>query len=328
MTESDSPVVVPAAPSPSRRGRPRYGLIGTAYWAGQVHARAASTSDDVEFVAVLGRDPARTEAFAADWQVAAHLSLSSFLSQVDVVGLAVPPSTQPELAVAAARAGRDLILEKPLSLSRPAAETLARQVTAAGVRSVIFLTQRFLPDVEAWIADCRRWGSWTYASAEGFSPLLLDPQNPYHCSTWRHTEGALWDAAAHPLSLLCPILGRVRAVSATRGRSDLTVLTLVHDSGAVSTLALSHGMHPAAAGSRMVLSGPGGSTEAPAITEWNQRAVEAYRLALATVLGARDQVTGESELSTDVHFGAHLTAVLAAAEEAMAKHREIEIAMP
>ncbi|MCW5951675.1 MAG: Gfo/Idh/MocA family oxidoreductase [Propionibacteriaceae bacterium] len=306
-----------------RGDRPRYGLVGTAHWAHRVHAQAASTSDDVEFVAVLGRDPGRTGEFAAHWGVTPHVEPASFLEQVDVVGLAVPPHAQPELAIAAARAGKHLILEKPVALSPRAAEAVAQSVRAAGVRSVLFLTQRFLPETEQWIVDARRKGNWTYARAEGFSSLLLDPQNPYHSSGWRHTEGALWDAAPHPLSLLCPVLGRVRTVSAARGRSDLAVLSLVHESEAVSTLALSHGMHSSAAGAGTILRGPEGSTEAPPIADWDRRAVEAYRLALATAVGMRDQVTGASELSTDVHFGAHLTAILAAAERAMEKHRTI-----
>lgn len=305
--------------------RPRYGLVGTAHWAGRVHAAAAASSDDVEFVAVLGRDEARTRDFAARWAVQPHGELGSFLDQVDVVGLAIPPSAQPELAIEAARAGKHLILEKPIALAPSAANALAQAVEEAGVRSVVFLTQRFLPEVEEWIADARRAGGWIHAVAEGFSALLLDVTNPYHSSAWRHSEGALWDSAPHPLSLLCPVLGMVEAVSAVRGEADLAVLSLVHRSGAVSTLSFSHSVHPSAAGSRTTLRGREGFAQAPAIADWDQRAVEAYRAALETAVGVRDQVTGESELSTDVHFGAHLTAILAAAESAMETRRTVAV---
>lgn len=308
--------------SPGTGRRPRYGLVGTAHWAHRVHARAAASSDDVEFVAVLGRDPGRTSEFAGRWGVAAHGDLPGFLDQVDLVGLAVPPAAQPVLAIEAARAGKHLILEKPVALSAQLADDVARAAEEAGVRSVVFFTQRFLPEVEQWIAEARRRGGWTYASAEGFSSLLLDPTNPYHASTWRHTQGALWDSAPHPLSLLCPVLGRVREVSAVRGGSDLTVLTLVHESGAISELALSHGMHRTVAGSPVMLRGPHGSTQAPQIVDWDRRAVEAYRTALAAVAGGPGLSTGDG-LSTDLRFGAHVTAVLAAAERSIEQRRTV-----
>ena len=42
----------------------RFGVLGTGYWAQEAHATALARHPDTELVAVWGRDPARTGAFA------------------------------------------------------------------------------------------------------------------------------------------------------------------------------------------------------------------------------------------------------------------------
>jgi hypothetical protein len=49
----------------------RFGLFGTGYWAGQVHAAALSLAPEARFVGVWGRDRARTAAIAAPYGIAA-----------------------------------------------------------------------------------------------------------------------------------------------------------------------------------------------------------------------------------------------------------------
>ena len=55
----------------------------------------------------------------------------------------MPPDVQAALAPRAAKAGRHLLLEKPLAFSLGDAERLADAVDEAGVRTLLFLTNRF-----------------------------------------------------------------------------------------------------------------------------------------------------------------------------------------
>ena len=133
----------------------RFGLAGTGYWARTAHAPALAAADDVEFTAVWGRNPQAAAGLAASYQAAAYDDIAGFLAAVDAVSFAVPPDVQAPLATRAAQAGKHLLLEKPIALSQEAADALVDAVGQAGVASVVFFTQRFQPDVRAWLAGLR-----------------------------------------------------------------------------------------------------------------------------------------------------------------------------
>jgi predicted dehydrogenase len=82
----------------------RFGLFGTGYWAGQVHAAALSLAPEARFVGVWGRDRARTAAIAAPYGIAAYDDADALLGDVDAVSIALPPDVQVPLVVRAARA--------------------------------------------------------------------------------------------------------------------------------------------------------------------------------------------------------------------------------
>jgi hypothetical protein len=131
----------------------RFGLFGTGYWATQTHAAALSTTPEARLVGVWGRDPARTAAAAAKYGVSAYDDPDALLRDVDAVPIAVPPDVQVPLAVRAARAGRHLLLEKPVALSAVGADELLAAVADSDVASVVFFTNRFVPAVEQVLRD-------------------------------------------------------------------------------------------------------------------------------------------------------------------------------
>jgi len=67
-----------------------------------LHVPSAAASESVQLTAVLGRDAARTEALASSSNAQAFTDLGQFLAMVDIVGFAVPPDVQGELALRAA----------------------------------------------------------------------------------------------------------------------------------------------------------------------------------------------------------------------------------
>ena len=116
----------------------RFGLVGTGYWARVAHARALAGTPGIEFTSVWGRNPAAARALASEFGVTAHADFDEFLAGVDGVEFAVPPDVQAELAVRAARAGRHLLLEKPLALTEAAGEELGK-VEAADAGELVEL---------------------------------------------------------------------------------------------------------------------------------------------------------------------------------------------
>lgn len=211
----------------------RFGLAGTGHWARITHAPALASTDGIEFAAVWGRNREAAADLAAQYRVAAHDDISAFLSGIDAVAFAVPPDVQAAIAVRAARAGKHLLLEKPIAASEASASALADAVGQAGVASVVFFTYRFAPDVRAWLASVGDQRGW----AGGVSVWLgsaLQASSPFN-TPWRNDKGALWDLAPHVISLLWPAIGPVTSVTADAGPADVTHLVLHHEGGASST---------------------------------------------------------------------------------------------
>jgi predicted dehydrogenase len=122
----------------------RFGLLGTGHRATETQAPGLAAHDGASFVGVWGRDPAKAEALASRFQVGAFADLDALLGEVDAVAIAVPPDVQADLAVRAAKAGRHLLLDKPLALSLEAARQVVEATESSGVASVVFFTARFM----------------------------------------------------------------------------------------------------------------------------------------------------------------------------------------
>ena len=183
----------------------RFGLAGTGYWARITHAPALAATEGVEFAAVWGRNPRAAADLASEYRATAHHDVSAFLAGVDAVCFAIPPDVQAAIATQAAREGKHLLLEKPVALTEEAADGLVEAVEQAGVASVVFFTQRFQPDVRAWLAEVQARGGW----AGGVSAWLgsaLRESNPFN-TPWRRDQGGLWDIGPHLISLLWASLG-------------------------------------------------------------------------------------------------------------------------
>src|SRR5262249_62274767 len=106
--------------------RLRFGVVGTGYWAREVHAAGLAGHPDVELVGVWGRDPAKAAAVAAAHGTEAFADYDTLLAAGDAVTFSVPPQVQAELAPRAAAAGGRLLLGKPLAPGTPAAGPIVR----------------------------------------------------------------------------------------------------------------------------------------------------------------------------------------------------------
>ena len=297
----------------------RFGLFGTGHWASVAHGAALAAHSGATLAGVWGRDPAKAEALARRYDVPAFTDVDALIDAVDAVAVALPPDVQAEIAVRAARAGRHLLLDKPLALTVEAADAVVAAAREAGVASIVFFTRRFLPPIAAFLAATAATGGWHGAQASIFASIY-QPGNPYGDSRWRHLHGGLWDVGPHALSMLVPVLGPVRQVAAMSGPRKTTHLLLAHDGGAASTVSLTLDAPSAAIFTDVVFHGEQGRAAVPQ-GRWDP--TEALGLALDQLL---EQVhTGSRDHECDVRFGRDVVAVLAAAETAVAQGRTVTL---
>ncbi|WP_432523531.1 Gfo/Idh/MocA family protein [Kineococcus sp. SYSU DK006] len=304
------------APSPAPR---RFGVLGTGFWARTCHGAALAAHPDVELVGFWGRDGGRAAAAAAEVGGRGFDDLDELLEAVDAVSIALPPHVQAPLAARAARAGRHLLVDKPLALDVAAAEEVVAAARAGGVASVVYVTYLFQPEITGWVDALRaladEHGPWEGGLFRWAGSIDV-PGNPYAGSAWRRERGGLWDTGPHALSIVRALLPPVRRVAAGRGARDAVNVVLEHEGGAGSALSLTLTAPAGAGGSFATVWGPGGRHELPRFTgtpvEGHQRAVDELRRAAAT---------GEAH-PLDVGYARDTVAVLAAVEEHLARPAE------
>jgi predicted dehydrogenase len=300
----------------------RIGLIGTGYWAREVHGAGAARHPRLDLVGVWGRDAAHTQRAAAELETRPYADLDALLGDVEALTFAVPPQVQAEIATRAARAGKHLVLDKPIASSVEEARELERAAQDAGIASIVFFTRRFTPETAAWLQQVQEAGDWDCGRAEFLSQIFV-PDGPFAGSAWRREKGALWDIGPHALSLLWPLLGDVTQVFAGGGRGDQVHLMLRHVGGRSSTASLSLTVPLASTGSSMYVYGEGGRQIAPLAPVETSQVVAAYQRAVDELL--RQVTDPGSGHPCDVHFGARVVEVLAAAVESQRTGRVVEV---
>jgi len=213
----------------------RVGLVGAGPWARFVHAPMLADHPGTTLTGVWARRPEAADDLAAAHRSRGCASLDELLDGCDVVAFAVPPDVQAELAVVAARAGKALLLEKPIALDLTAATRLAEAVADAGVGSQVLLTWRYTEGVRAFLADVAErdplGGRGQFASASALGGPFATP--------WRLEHGALLDLGPHVIDLLDAALGPVVQVRAHGDPNRWLGLLLDHESGAASEASLS-----------------------------------------------------------------------------------------
>ena len=66
---------------------------------------------------------------------------------------------------------------------------------------MVFFTERFVPEREAWLQE-RAAAGWLGGAATWLASLRT-PDNPFADSAWRQEQGGLWDVGPHALSRRC-----------------------------------------------------------------------------------------------------------------------------
>jgi len=195
----------------------RLGILG-AGGISDTHVRAALGLGGVEVVAVCGHNPQKTAALAASAGAVAFSDLDAFLGQpMDMVAIGSPSGLHAEQAIAAARRGLHVLVEKPLDVTTAKIDALIEAADRAGVTVGVFFQERLLPEVVALKQrlDGGELGTPLFVSGQMH---WYRPPEYYAASKWRGTPGldgggVLINQGIHTLDLMLHLFGPVRRVS-------------------------------------------------------------------------------------------------------------------
>ncbi|THA26533.1 Gfo/Idh/MocA family oxidoreductase [Streptomyces sp. RKND-216] len=231
----------------------RVGLVGAGPWARAMHARMLAAGPETTLTAVWARRPEAAREVAGPCGADVAESFDALLGRCEAVAFAVPPAVQAQLAPRAARAGKAVLLEKPLGPDLRTARGVAEAVAEAGVVSQLVLTKRYHPATRDFL---RRAAGAEVAGARScyLHGAFLGGDL---ATAWRLEHGALLDLGPHLLDLLDETVGRITTVRGTGDPRRWIELTCAHENGAVSQASLSGAVNLPRARTRVELLGPG-----------------------------------------------------------------------
>ena len=188
----------------------RWGIVSTADIGMRKVIPGIRTAARCEVVAIASRDRARAEAAASELAIGrAHGSYEDLLADpdVDAVYIPLPNHLHAEWTIAAARAGKHVLCEKPLAMTAADAERMIEACQAEGVHLMEAFMYRLHPTWEAVrelvasgrIGELRAVQSW-------FSYFNDDPANIRNIP--EAGGGALYDIGCYSVSLSRMLFGR------------------------------------------------------------------------------------------------------------------------
>jgi predicted dehydrogenase len=132
------------------------GIVGYGFM-GRTHANGyhnAAKFFDTPLVPVLkaacGRDATKLKAYADNWGFeSTETDWRKLIERkdIDAIDIVTPNDSHAEIAIAAARAGKMVLCEKPLSLDGPQGEEMVREIEKAGVPNTVWYNYRRVPAV-------------------------------------------------------------------------------------------------------------------------------------------------------------------------------------
>jgi UDP-N-acetyl-2-amino-2-deoxyglucuronate dehydrogenase len=231
------------------RDRPiRFAVVGC----GRISARHIDAlrayGEHAELVAVCDSEARPREAAELLTGAPGYESLEDLLrrSNADVVVLATPSGLHAEQGIAAARAGRHVITEKPMATRWRDAKEMVRACDTAGVRLFVVKQNRQNATLQLLKRAIER-GRFGRIYMVNINVFWSRPQSYYDSARWRGTwefdGGALMNQASHYVDLLDWLIGPVESVhafTATLARNiqveDTGVVNVKWRSGALGSI--------------------------------------------------------------------------------------------
>lgn len=227
-----------------------WGMVGTRGWSDTVLGPAVNAARGARLVAALGSRKASAERYRERHGAArGYTDLNRFLADpaIDVVWIASPNHLHKEHAIAALKADKHVLCEKPMALSVAECRTMMRAAEKAGRLLTVGYNSRHHPRLAALRADwlAGRFGAPVRVHGQFYYRYPDIPEGWWRLADETSGCWVLGDVGTHFIDLLHWYLGEAKTVRAhlsnkAFGRSaDYAFLALGFANGALGTLSAS-----------------------------------------------------------------------------------------
>jgi len=185
---------------------------------GEVHAHFIGETEGAELVACCDLNAENGQAYAKKYGCDYHQDYAEMLARrdLDAVAVCTPSGLHGPHAIQAARAGKHVVVEKPLEITLEKVDALLGEVDQAGVRAVVVFPTRFYAGVTAVKQALASGRFGTPALIHGMCRRYRD--NVYY-QGWRGTwamdgGGACMNQGVHMIDALLWLMPDVESVTA------------------------------------------------------------------------------------------------------------------
>src|SRR4051812_29915105 len=207
------------------------GLVGCGFM-GRTHSNAWGKVNqffDLEYrpvlQAVCARNPEEVQTFAEQWGYeSAETDWRTLVARpdIDLIDIASPNDTHAEIAVAAAKAGKMVMCEKPLGRNVEESRRMVEAVEAAGVANMVWYNYRRVPAVSLakHLIDSGRLGRIFHYRAKFLQDWTISADVPQGgAGLWRLDvgvagSGVTGDLLAHCIDTAMWLNGEIHSVTA------------------------------------------------------------------------------------------------------------------
>jgi predicted dehydrogenase len=233
------------------------GIVGCGMIA-NFHARAIADARGAHLVGCADRMPEYAAKFAQSRGCRAFDSLEAMLADptIQAVSICSPSGAHLEPAVAAAEAGKHVLIEKPLEITTERCDQIIQACEKANVRLAVTFQSRFHESSRLMKRAVEEGRFGKVALGDAYVKWYRS-QEYYDSGAWRGTwaldgGGALMNQAIHSVDLLVWLLGPVAEISAltatlTHDRievEDVAVANLRFASGALGVIEATTSAYP------------------------------------------------------------------------------------
>ncbi len=200
----------------SGAARIRWGIIGTGTISRSIVADLQQFVPDAEIEIVQSRDPQKAAAFAEEFGVARSTGDFDAVihdDAVDVLYIATPFALHHDMAARALRAGKHVLVEKPMALDAAQVEDLFRIAAENDVFVMEAMWMKFVPVFRALLEQIENGLIGDVRSVRASFALPFPDESGSRTDLAR-SPGSLLDQGIYPITLAHVILGEPRDVYA------------------------------------------------------------------------------------------------------------------
>ena len=296
-----------------------FGIVGCGMIS-RFHAKAIADIRGARIVACFDNFPEAAGRYAKDIGCRAYDRLSDMLAdpEVNIVTICTPSGAHMEPAVAAAKAGKHVVVEKPLEVNLRRCDRIIKACRANRVKLCTIFPSRFSAANIAMkqAIDEKRFGRLTLGDSY---IKWWRSQEYYDSGGWRGTfaldgGGAYMNQGIHNVDLLYWFMGDVAEVAAFTDTlahkrievEDVGVATLRFKNGALGVLEATTSAYPGLL-KRTEIHGTSGSAivEQDTITLWDFEKKSPKDRAVRQKLMSSDENTGGAADPTAISYAGH-----------------------